>query len=96
MLTYAKCSNNKLNFATKIDRIRKKPTKILAISFVRNIWSTSLILRKVSDRISRKNKRDTLVILTASFASKSSQSLQNQALFSISLLGSKILHFVTK
>ena len=68
MLTSAKCSNDKLG--SKIDRIHKKATKILAIKLFLNIRSTILIARKVSDRISSKNKRDAVAIFTASFTSK--------------------------
>ena len=46
VLTQKQFSNYKLNFGTKLDRIRKNATKILAIKFVLNMRSTILIPRK--------------------------------------------------
>ena len=51
---------------------------MLAIKFVRNMRSTILIMEKVSDRISSKDKRNALAILAASIPSKLFQSLQNR------------------
>ena len=55
-----------------------KADKNINIKFVWNIRSTILIMEKVSDRISSKDKRNTRAILAASVPSKSFQSLQNR------------------